>query len=250
MRCAVPLTTICGTCSSRNTCAAARLAGLETEPSAMQTLSRVAKRRAITAASSGLPASSPITSSIWRPSRPPAAFFALAAISAPWRRLCPCAAALPLIGPNAPMRIGPEPCARLMSGTSAPTVAAAPTCMNLLRSNDIASSSRMSKIARAHVRVRQQLASRAVHADAASLHDVSAVGKLQRKIGILLDQQHGHPGLAEAAHRAHHFRYHERREAKRRLVEQQELRSGHHGAAEGEHLLLAAGQRAGGLAPP
>ena len=64
MRCAVPLTTICGTCSSRNTCAAARLAGLLTLPSAMQTLSRVAKRRAITAASSGLPASSPMMTSI------------------------------------------------------------------------------------------------------------------------------------------------------------------------------------------
>src|SRR5690349_14572697 len=249
MRCAVPLTTICGTSSSRNTCAAARLTGLDTEPSAMHTLSRVAKRRAITAPSSGLPASSPMMSSIWRPSTPPAAFFAFAAISAPWRRLCPCAAALPLIGPNAPIFIGP-PCARPMSGTSAPTVAAAPTCMNLLRSNDIASSSHLSKIARTHVRVRQELGPRALHADAASLHDVSAVGKLQRKIRVLLYKEYRHPGFAKRAHRAHHLRYHEWREAERRLIEQEELRPGHHRAAEGEHLLLAAGERARRLAAP
>ena len=37
MRCAVPLTTICGTSSSRNTCAAARLAGLLTLPIASAT---------------------------------------------------------------------------------------------------------------------------------------------------------------------------------------------------------------------
>src|SRR5581483_3959939 len=250
MRCAVPLTTICGTCSSRNTCAAARLTGLDTEPSAMQTLSRVARRRAITAPSSGLPASSPMMSSIGRPSSPPAAFFAFAAISAPWRRLCPCAAALPLIGPKAPILIGPEPCARPSSGSSAPAPAAAPTWMNSLRSNDIASSSRVSKIARAHVRVRQQFGARAVHADVASLHDVSAIGKLQRKIRVLLDEQHGHAGVAKAAHRAHHFRDQERREAERGLIQEQELRTGHQGAAEGQHLLLAARQRAGGLAPP
>ena len=62
-----PLTTICGTSSSRNTCAAAGSPVL-TLPMASDTWSRVAKRRATTAASSGLPASSPITISICRPS--------------------------------------------------------------------------------------------------------------------------------------------------------------------------------------
>ena len=38
-----------------------------------------------------------------------------------------------------------------------------------------------------------------------------------------------------------------RREAHRRLVEQQQLRDGHQRAADRQHLLLAAGQRAPGL---
>ena len=38
--------------------------------------------------------------------------------------------------------------------------------------------------------------------------------------------------------------------AERRLVEQQNLRIGHQRAADRQHLLLAAGQRAGDLAEP
>ena len=41
----------------------------------------------------------------------------------------------------------------------------------------------------------------------------------------------------------------QRREAERRLVEDQELRLGHQAAPDRQHLLLAAGQRAGALAP-
>ena len=46
------------------------------------------------------------------------------------------------------------------------------------------------------------------------------------------------------------FLDHARREAKRRLIEQQQLRVRHQGAADGEHLLLAAGERAGDLTEP
>ena len=42
----------------------------------------------------------------------------------------------------------------------------------------------------------------------------------------------------------------QRREAERRLVEDEQLRLGHQAAADREHLLLAAGQRAGALALP
>src|SRR5467141_1318477 len=247
MRCAVPLTTICGSCSSRNTCAAARLAGLLTLPMAMHTLSRVAKRRAITPASSGLPASSPTTRSICRPSTPPAALRAFTTISMPVRRLCPCAAALPLIGPKAPILIGPGPCARACEPSSAAAAAALPDAMNFLRSNAISSLSSVGpvpEIAGAHVLVREQLGAAALHPDGAGLHHIPAIGKLQREVRILLDQQHRDPGVAEHLHRAHHLRYQQRREPQRRLIQQQELRPGHHGAAEGEHLLLAAGQRA------
>ena len=40
----------------------------------------------------------------------------------------------------------------------------------------------------------------------------------------------------------------DRRQAHRRLVQQQHARLGHQRAADGEHLLLAAGERAGHLA--
>ena len=42
----------------------------------------------------------------------------------------------------------------------------------------------------------------------------------------------------------------ERGEAERRLVEDQQPGLGHQAAADGEHLLFAAGQRAGALALP
>src|SRR5213083_379396 len=217
MRSAVPLTTICGTCSSRNTCAAARLAGLLTLPMAMHTLSRVAKRRAITPASSGLPASSPTTRSICRPSTPPAALRAFTTISMPVRRLCPCAAALPLIGPKAPILIGPGPCARACEPSIAAAAAAAPDCMNFLRSNAIplsssvdaacAAAARIPQVARSHVLVGEQLGAAALHLDGTGLHHIPAIGKLQREVRILLDQQHRDPGVAEHLHRAHHLRY-------------------------------------------
>src|SRR5882724_3300740 len=238
MRCAVPLTTICGSCSSRNTCAAARLAGLLTLPSAMHTLSRVARRRAITAASSGLPASSPTIRSICRPSTPPDAFLTFTTISIPVRRLCPCAAALPLIGPNAPILIGPALCARACVPSSAAAAAALPDAMNFLRSNAISSPSsvgpaaRVPQVARAHVLVREQLGAAALHQDGAGLHHIPTVGEMQREVRILLDQQHGDPGVAEHPDRAHDLRHQARREAERRLVQQEQLRPGHQRAAE------------------
>jgi hypothetical protein len=97
------------------------------------------------------------------------------------------------------------------------------------------------------MRVREQLSPGAVHADAASLHNVPAIGKLQRKIRVLLYKKHCHAGVAKGAHRAHHFGHHQRREAERGLVEQEQLRPGHQGAAEGEHLLLPTRERAGRL---
>ena len=55
------------------------------------------------------------------------------------------------------------------------------------------------------------------------------------------------PVLADRADRFKHRRHHLGREAKRRLVERQELRLSHQRAADGKHLLLAARHRAGGL---
>src|SRR5262245_57377079 len=53
-----------------------------------------------------------MTTSIGRPSTPPAAFLMFATISTASRMLAPWVAALPDMGPNAPILIGPRDCAQ------------------------------------------------------------------------------------------------------------------------------------------
>src|SRR4051812_32052797 len=65
----------------------------------------------------------------------------------------------------------------------------------------------------------------------------------ERETGVLLDDEHGHAVLAlHAVERLEDLLHDERRQTERGLVEQQQLRSRHHRAAEREHLLLAAGK--------
>jgi len=85
---------------------------------------------------------------------------------------------------------------------------------------------------------------------AARLEHVRAIGEAQRKRGVLLDEQHRGPAVADAGdHRADRLD-HDRREPERRLVEQNQRRPRHQRAADGEHLLLATGQRSGELLTP
>ena len=85
---------------------------------------------------------------------------------------------------------------------------------------------------------------------AARLEHVRAIGEAQRERGVLLDEQHRRSAFADARdHRADRLD-HDRRESERRLVEQDERRARHQRAANGEHLLLAAGQRPGELLAP
>ncbi len=70
---------------------------------------------------------------------------------------------------------------------------------------------------------------------------------LERELGVLLDQQDRDAFARDLQHRFEDLLHHQRREPHRRLVEQQQLRLRHQRARHREHLLLAAGQRAGGL---
>src|SRR5512145_754235 len=78
--------------------------------------------------------------------------------------------------------------------------------------------------------------------DAAVLDDVVAVGDLLREAEILLDEQNGEAFLLELGDGAPDLIDDHRREALGRLVQQEQARAGAQDAADGEHLLLAAGE--------
>ena len=76
------------------------------------------------------------------------------------------------------------------------------------------------------------------------------MGDGERLHDVLLDQQDGEPVPIEPADQGEHLLDQDRREAERRLVQDQELGLAHQAAADRQHLLLAARQRAGGLDEP
>src|SRR5512134_1732865 len=73
-------------------------------------------------------------------------------------------------------------------------------------------------------------------------HDVMAVGHRLREAEVLFDQQDGEAFALQASERAPDVLHDHRREAFGRLVQQQQARPGAQDAADGEHLLLAAGE--------
>src|SRR5690606_32063574 len=84
----------------------------------------------------------------------------------------------------------------------------------------------------------------------ARLEQVGMVGEVERDRGVLLDQQHADPVLGiDAPHDLEDLRDDERRQAERRFVQQEQARAQHQGAADREHLLLAARERARLLVP-
>ena len=84
----------------------------------------------------------------------------------------------------------------------------------------------------------------------ARLQDVGPVGDAQRRQGVLLDQQDRRALLADRRDRVEDQVDEHRREAHRRLVEQQQLGPPHQRAPDREHLLLAAGHGPGLLVEP
>src|SRR5437868_2903642 len=96
----------------------------------------------------------------------------------------------------------------------------------------------------AHQRIVEKLLGRAVARDLAGAQHVAACGNLQRQTRVLLDQQHGDARRGDGANGIEDLSRELGRDAKRRLVEQQQARARHHRATDGQHLLLAAAERA------
>src|SRR5580700_1667411 len=84
--------------------------------------------------------------------------------------------------------------------------------------------------------------------DAGMLEHIDAVGVRQREGDVLLAKQHrDRGGLAQALQRLGQLLEDDRRQAERRLVEDEQFRLHHQRTRNGQYLLLAAGQRSGGL---
>ena len=75
--------------------------------------------------------------------------------------------------------------------------------------------------------------------DAAERQQIGAIGHLERPPRVLLHHQDAHAVPDDPRERREQFARNERRQPERRLVEQQQRGSGHQGAADRHHLLLA-----------
>src|SRR5215469_12698894 len=90
-----------------------------------------------------------------------------------------------------------------------------------------------------------------LHHDAPHLQHVAVVSEVEGHVGVLLHEEDGHALLAvDAADDLEDVLDELGREAEGGLVEKHHLGPGHEGAADGEHLLLASGQRARALLGP
>src|SRR5712692_6079151 len=90
-----------------------------------------------------------------------------------------------------------------------------------------------------------QALGRAIEHDPAVLHDVAVVGDFERHRRALLDDQDGDAELApDFGEPAEQVLHHDRRQAERELVDQQQFGPAHNGAAERQHLPFAAGEQA------
>src|SRR5438034_963661 len=91
--------------------------------------------------------------------------------------------------------------------------------------------------------VRQDLAARAFHRLPACDESHSAVCDPERLLHVLLDQEDRDAGVPDCEDSAEQFLDHFRREGRRRLVEQENPRTGHERPPDREHLSLPATER-------
>ena len=70
------------------------------------------------------------------------------------------------------------------------------------------------------------------------------VGEGQGQAGVLLHEQNRHAGALELGDDSGDLFHQQGRQPQRRLIEQEQTRPGHEGAAEGEHLLFLAAEGA------
>src|SRR5262245_46893640 len=99
------------------------------------------------------------------------------------------------------------------------------------------------------VLVPEQLRAAAFQNHAAVLEHVTTTRERQGLARVLLHQQHGGAEAIDLADDAEDLLHHDGRQAQRRLVEHEHAGARHERPADGQHLLLAAGHGARGLAP-
>src|SRR5688572_4080738 len=87
-----------------------------------------------------------------------------------------------------------------------------------------------------------KLARSALPRHAPALDDGMAVGELHQALDVLVDDEHGLSRGAQALEALPDLLAHQRRQALGRFVKDQQMRVRHEGPADGEHLLLAAGE--------
>jgi len=101
------------------------------------------------------------------------------------------------------------------------------------------------KIKIADVGMSRKLLRRPVQANPAGVQQVGVVAAFQRKLYVLLDKQDGDAGPGKIQDDVEDLLDDLRCKTERWLVKHQQLRLGHQRAADGKHLLLAAGHAAG-----
>src|SRR5687768_14007491 len=92
--------------------------------------------------------------------------------------------------------------------------------------------------------VLEEVVSGVVQYSAAGLQDVATMSDLEGHEGVLLDEQDRRALAVDLLKRLKDHLDHRRRQSHRRLIEQEQPWPGHQGAADGQHLLLTAGERA------
>ncbi len=105
----------------------------------------------------------------------------------------------------------------------------------------------LAEVRAAHLRVVGELRGRAAQHDGARLDDVAPLGDGQRHGGVLLHEQDRRALPVDVAHGVEDLLDEHGRQPHARLVEQEQARARHERAADRQHLLLAARERAGDL---
>src|SRR5215831_6481998 len=101
-----------------------------------------------------------------------------------------------------------------------------------------------------HLGIGQKFGPGAGECDASGLHHITAMGKPQRVMGVLLDKEHSHIlSFVDFADDTEDLPDDQRRQTERRFVEQQEARPAHQRPRDRQHLLLAAREGAATLSP-
>src|SRR5690349_416230 len=128
-------------------------------------------------------------------------------------------------------------------------VAAVLMCRRRWRPRSLVRSEREPEQALLQCLVGGELGHRAAMHDAAVVHHRDVVAERLGHREVLLHEQHGGVGALQLAQRRDQVLHDGRREALARLVDQQQAARLDDGAGDGEHLLLAARELAGGIEP-